>query len=33
VIATLAILFVIVATGILISLLVLRATAQLLGLH
>jgi len=33
VIATLAILFVIVATGVLISLLVLRAIAQLLGLH
>jgi hypothetical protein len=33
VIATLAILFVVVATGILISLLVLRAIAQLLGLH
>jgi hypothetical protein len=33
VIATLAILFVIVATGILVSLLVLRALAQLFGVH
>src|SRR4029077_7410913 len=33
VIATLALLFVIVATGILVSFLVLRAVAQLLGLH
>src|SRR5207244_7031395 len=33
VIAVLAILFVVVATGIFVSLLVLRAIAQLLGLH